>query len=179
MLRGVVKTTSHSAIFGACNYAIETPTMFHLQKAAHVARLNNYSFEFCTLHTSHTWKSLSGKWHYHVTTARVQMWSVGGEMGVFTGSGSISLVCRYVWNMLSNKILYKCDDSSSTVHASLLASRLRSNSHLSVRLTVMLLFVNEVLSHFVKYLDYSQNVSADRAEALPHRLKVMLRLIHM
>ena len=47
----------------------------------------------------------------------------------------------------------------------------RATSHLSVRLTAMRVAVNEVSSHLRKTLDtnYSQNISADRRETLPHR----------
>ena len=51
LLTVLVKATSHSAIFRACKYAIKD-TDDVLPAKDGVARIGNYSFEFCNLHAS-------------------------------------------------------------------------------------------------------------------------------
>ena len=48
-----LKTTSHSMILCACVGSIKVPMTFSPQKTSRIARLGNYSFEFCPLYAFH------------------------------------------------------------------------------------------------------------------------------
>ena len=67
--------------------------------------------------------------------------------------GSVSPVCRYVSTMLTDKILYKCDESSFTVVCIIVSFTLKGHfSLISMRLTAMRVAVNEVSSDLCKIL---------------------------